>query len=236
MTKDTDPVRYNLKFDDDRTEYIFDEEGKILTTKDGLGNELEFTYNGSDQLTRIDSNSTIDSSDIDDRYLTFTYTSGRCTKITASDGRELHFTYDQNDPSRLEYIKYKKTSVGTLYTLYQFVYGTDQDAFYCMEELKINRADGTFGTLYEYTYNYSTTDPNCKSLVTGKKDADGNYKYQVDYLREYGEYGGIIGVKVTKASGAFTKHYVNFVRYPTKSEYYNSSEELKHTKHQDTLY
>jgi len=162
---------YHLKFDDDRTEYVFDWEGKIRTTKDGLGNELEFTYNANDQLTRVDSNSILSGSDIDDRYLTFDYTSGRCTKITSSDGRELHFTYDENDPSRLTYIKYKKSSGGTLYNLYQFVYGTDEDAFYCIEELKTNRADGTFGTLFQYTYDYTTTDANCNSLVTGKKDA-----------------------------------------------------------------
>ena len=174
---------YYLKLDDDRTEYIFDLEGKLTKAKDGLGNELEFTYNESDQLTRIDSNSTIDSSDIDDRYLTFTYTSDRCTKITASDGRELHFTYDENDPDRLTYIKYKKSSGGTLYTKFQFVYGTDAEAFYAIEEVKTNRADGTFGTLFSYTYNYDPQHQDCTSLVTGKKDADGDYIYEVSYIR-----------------------------------------------------
>jgi YD repeat-containing protein len=81
------PVRYVLT-DRAQQTYTFDEEGKLLTWTNAVGNGFHYDYDARNRLERV-------SDDHGNRYLVFSYDAdGRILAVGDHDGRSLSFSYN----------------------------------------------------------------------------------------------------------------------------------------------
>ncbi len=70
--------------------FTFNASGRLLTHRDPQGNATNYTYNSGQQLTRVTEAAS-------GRFLSFTYTSGRLTRVTDNSGRQVNYTYAGED-------------------------------------------------------------------------------------------------------------------------------------------
>src|SRR5258706_1737050 len=73
----------------DQSKYTFDARGQLTARSDARGNVFSYTYNGSNQLTRVSAGQ---------RYIDIQYdASGRITQVSDHTGRHVTYGYDANN-------------------------------------------------------------------------------------------------------------------------------------------